>query len=298
MNAGEPINWLRLIALGVIWGASFMLVELAIRDFGPLSVAAARLTIAAAVLLPLALVRSGLPRSRNVWGFAAAIAILSNVLPFSLLSWAQGSIPSSLAAVFMAALPLVVLPLSHVLVPGEVMTVRKTIGLLLGFAGVMVLIGPDAIDAASGTSGTFLAQLACVGAAICYALGSITMKRAPRTEPIGFAALSMLLAAVLGVAIALGFEGAPASPGFTSLGALLVLGVVSTALALVIMLKILENAGPPFLSLVNYQVPVWGLVFGSIFLGESIPITLGLALALILGGVAISQWPTRRRGAN
>ena len=294
MNSGGWQNWARLGALGVIWGASFMLVEIAIRDFGPLSVAAYRLVIAALILLPIGMARGALPHSPRIWLFALGAAVFSHALPFSLLSWAQGTVPSSVAGVFMAAVPLIVLPLSHVFVPGEDMTARKTLGLLIGFAGVMVLIGAEALTGLGGGGLFLIAQLACLSASCCYAIGSVMMKRAPKSDPLGFAALAMAMAAAMALPLALWREGVPAAPDIGPVLALLVLGALPTALALLLILAILNRAGPPFLSLVNYQVPLWAMLFGGMFLGEPIPTRLGIALVMILTGLAISQNLMRR----
>lgn len=289
MNSGGLQNWARLAALGIIWGASFMLVEIAIRDFGPLSVAAIRLVVAALILIPIALTRHGIPSAPRVWLFALGAAVFSHALPFSLLAWAQGTVASSVAGVFMAVVPLIVLPLSHLFVPGEDMTARKTLGLLIGFIGVLVLIGSDALAELGGEGLVLIAQLACLGSTLCYATGSVIMKRAPKSEPLAFAALAMAMAAAIALPLAWWGEGIPAAPGLDSVLALLMLGALPTALALLLILAILDRAGPPFLSLVNYQVPIWAILFGGIFLGEAIPTRLGIALVLILGGVAISQ---------
>lgn len=289
MNSGGWQNWVKLLALGLIWGASFTAVGVAVGDYEPLTLAALRLLIAAVILMPIAIWKRVIPSDRRVWGFAIAAAFLSNALPFALLNWAQLSIPSSVAGVFMAALPLVVLPLSHFLVPDETMSTRKTIGLLIGFAGVLVLIGFEVLAQLGGSGVVLLAQLACLTAAICYGLGSIMMKRAPKSDAIGFGALTMALAAIMALPVGLWVEGVPQLGSWQSTAAVIYLGAVPTALAMIVLLSILQTAGPPFLSLVNYQVPVWAMLFGALFLGEIIPMRLWIALGMILFGVAISQ---------
>ncbi len=290
-HGGDPLNWVRLAALGLIWGGSFMLVEIALEGVGPFTLVAARIALAALILWPLSYpLCGGLPRRRVVWVFALGAAILSNALPFALLTWAQTYLPSGVTGVFMAVMPFVALAMSHFLVAGERMTVRNTIGLAIGFAGMLVLFGLDAMRQLAGGEGTALAQLAALGATVCYASGSIVMKRAPKTRPIAFGAATMMLAAVIAVGVALWTEGVPrAMPDGKSMAAILVLAVGPTAGALLLMLRILDGAGPPFLSLVNYQVPIWAVLFGAVFLGETVSPRLGVALALILLGLAVSQ---------
>jgi len=290
-HGGDPFNWVRLAALGIIWGGSFMLVTVALEGMGPFTLVAARIGIAALMLWGLCYpLCGGLPKRRIVWAFALASAILSNALPFALLTWAQTTLPSSVTGVFMAVMPLIALAMSHFLVAGERMTARNTIGLTIGFAGMLVLFGFDALRQLASGEGTAVAQAACLVATVCYAGGTIVMKRAPETRPVAFGAATMILAAILSVALALWVEGVPnAMPSAGSGLAILVLAIGPTAGALLLMLKILETAGPPFLSLVNYQVPIWAVVFGAFFLGEDISPRLGVALGLILVGIAVSQ---------
>jgi drug/metabolite transporter (DMT)-like permease len=189
----------------------------------------------------------------------------------------------------MAVMPLMALPLSHVFVPGERMTLRGSLGLGIGFIGVLILIGFDALADFGGGGVAVWAQIACLAATVCYVSGSILIKRAPKVHPIAFAASAMLLGAMMAVPVALAVEGVPTLPGLTPTVALVVLAAGPSVLALLLMLKILSTAGPPFLSLVNYQVPVWATVFGVIFLGERFEPRLALALVVILFGIAVAQ---------
>jgi drug/metabolite transporter (DMT)-like permease len=296
-DGGDWRNWVRLAALGLIWGGSFPLVEVALEGFAPMTLAATRLALAAAMLVPLSYAYGGLPKGRSVWAFAFGVAVLSNALPFALLSWGQTHVTAGVAGVAMAVMPLMALPLSHLLVPGERMTSRGLIGLGIGFIGVLVLIGFDTLSQLGGAGVAVLGQFACLAATVCYVLGSITIKRAPKAHPIAFAAAAMLLAAAVGVPVALVLEGTPAMPSTAPALAMIVLAIGPTVIALMLMLKILPTAGPPFLSLVNYQVPVWATVFGAAFLGEAIEPRLAVALVLILIGVAVSQGRFGRRSA-
>ncbi|MEN8738247.1 MAG: DMT family transporter, partial [Phaeobacter gallaeciensis] len=141
------LNWIKLLFLGMIWGASFMAVSVALDGLGPVTIAAARITVGALCLL--AIIRAmgiSLPPITNragrlIWACAFGMGFFSNALPFTLLSWGQTHVASGFAGVCMAVVPLFVLPLSHFLVPGEHMTLRRSIGFLTGFAGVVVLIG-------------------------------------------------------------------------------------------------------------------------------------------------------------
>ncbi|MEO1277148.1 MAG: DMT family transporter, partial [Pseudomonadota bacterium] len=289
-------NWALLASLGIIWGGSFTAVGVAVQDLPPLTVAFMRIAIGAAILTPLAYAYGhGLPRDRRVWAFALIAAAAANAVPFVLLAWAQSSVSSGLAAVFMAALPLIVLPLAHFLVPGEGLTWAKAIGFLIGFAGVVWLIDPRVVlELGAGDGWVLLAQLACLGAATGYAVGSVATKLAPPCHPFSFGALSLLLAAAMLGPVTFALE-APFALAWSSrsLVAVGALGVFPTALAMVLLLLVLRRTGPSFLSLVNYQVPIWGMVFGVLLLGEQVPERAVPALMLILLGVAISQGALR-----
>ena len=296
----RPVNWLKLAFLGVIWGASFMGVEVALRGVGPLFLVATRITLGAVFLLILAYGRGvGLPPRRGenagkIWASVLIMALFTNAIPFFLLSWGQLYVASGFAGVSMAVVPLFVLPLAHVLVPGEVMTMRRTVGFVIGTIGVGVLIGPQAF-ASTGSDFELLARLACVAAASCYAIGSITTRLCPAVDMLSLSAAALSVAALIFTPYALWVEGWPETMPTASLLALLYLGILPTGIAQLILVQIIRDAGPVFMSLVNYQVPVWSVILGTLVLGEALPPTLLWALGLILLGVALSQLGALRR---
>ena len=303
----RPRDWLLLLGLGIIWGAAFGATKLATVDFRPLTIAGLRLGIAAATLFAILWLRGerfpGLSatRERRFWLAALAVGFLANAMPFTVLAWAQRYIDSALAAVLMSTMPLLVLPLGHLFVPGERITRRRVIGFVLGFAGVTVLIGPDALLAlGSGGAVAVLAQLACILVAFGYASGAVVSKLAPDFGLLRFGTASLIFAALMTLPAALVLEWPPfAAPSTPALLSILYLGLVPTALATVMLLTVIASAGPGFLSLVNYQVPLWGVIFGAAFLGETPSPRLGLALVMILGGLAVAQSRLGlRRGAQ
>ncbi|MBO9441971.1 DMT family transporter [Phaeobacter italicus] len=300
-NSPGAANWAKLLFLGVIWGASFMAVTVALQGFGPMSIAALRIFSAALCLLVLVYAMDiGLPSLRTrdgriIWACALGMGFFTNALPFSLLSWGQTYVASGFAGVCMAVVPLFVLPLAHVLVPGEQMTLRRTISFLIGFAGVVVLIGLDAFRSA-GTDFESLARLACLGASLCYAIGSIITRLCPQVNMLSLSAAALSCGALIIVPAALWQEGLPQNlPPRDALLAVAYLGLVPTALAQVLLVQVARSAGPAFLSTVNYQVPVWAVLFGALILNESLPPQLFAALALILGGLVLSRAPAHRQ---
>ncbi len=293
MEAGL-INWLRIGVLGMIWGSSFMAVSVAITGYGPITVSAGRILIGAVVLLILlrfmgiSLPDIRAPQGRIVWLAAFGVGVFSMALPFFLLSWGQYYVASGFAGVTMAAVPLLVLPLAHFLIPGEKLTPRKFIGFMIGFVGVIVLIGLDAFKS-SGLGLEPVARLACFAAAACYACGSITTKLTPKVNPFAFAGAATLLAALIVVPTAFVVEGVPTIALDKPFWAMVFLGVVPTAAANLLLVSVIRSAGPTFMSLVNYQVPVWSVIFGTLFLSEVLPPRTFVALGLIMLGLAVSQ---------
>lgn len=295
-SAPGLINWLTLGLLGLIWGASFMSISVALTGAGPLSVAAIRLVIAAATLLAVSIAMGlRLPafHQRKLWLCILGLGLFTNAVPFTLLSLAIQNVPSAFAGLTMAAVPLLVLPLAHFLVPGERMRRIKTVGFTLGFIGVLVLIGIG--DMFSG-DGTGWSRLACIAAAFCYAIGSIITRNAPPVHPLTFSSGGLLVGALIMLPVALTIEGLPGAMPASAWGALIYLGLGPTALATILLVRVIQSAGPSFMSLVNYQVPVWSVIFGVTFLDETLPANFVIALALILGGLAISQAGQRRLG--
>ena len=170
----RTLNWVILTTLGFIWGGSFLGVEISLAGFGPITVAASRVTIAAITLLTYAYIfGEGLPKisskeDKRIWLHCLGMAIFTNALPFSLLSWGQQTVTSGFAGVSMALVPLFVLPLSHKLVPGEKLSRAKVTGFLFGFLGVVLLIGGEKLfDNQNFTPILVLAQIACVTASCC-----------------------------------------------------------------------------------------------------------------------------------
>lgn len=292
-------DWLFLGTLGLIWGGTFMVVAIALTGYGPLTVACARTTLGAVALIGLmAVLRRPLPRpSAALFGHVAAIGALSTALPFFLLSWGQQHVPSAFAGLSMAAVPLFVLPLAH-LFSDEPLDRRKALGVTLGFAGALVLIGPGLARLGDGGLAP-VGQLACLTAALCYAAASILTRRCPPIDPIVLSALSLLVGAVILLPLMLMIEGLPrwqgAGPGL----AIVFLGLLPTALATLLRVSLVRSAGAVFMNLVNYQVPLWSTLFGALVLAEDLPVRFFAALGLTLAGMAVSQrWRRGRRSAS
>ncbi|MBE0414186.1 DMT family transporter [Yoonia sp.] len=283
-----PFNWLSIIALGLIWGGTFMVVSIALQGYGPLTVACARTTLGALALLALMrALRRPLPvLTPTLVKYLFVIGILNTAVPFALLSWGQQYVPSAFAGISMAALPLFVLPLAHVFTD-EKLTVRNALGVCLGFVGAAVLIGPGVLRIGTGIEP--LGQLACIAAALSYAIASILTRRCPPMDAIVMSALLLCVGASALIPAMLLFEGVPTWVDPRTSLAILFLGFLPTALAALIRVQTIRTAGSVFMTLVNYQVPLWSVLFGVLILNEVLPLRFFAALGLILLGLAVSQ---------
>ena len=287
-----------VVVLGVTWGGTFLVIELALRGITPFWLAAARISFGTVLTVAVWLGRNGRlfvrPPTSGQWLNLTFIALLSSAVPFTLLSWGQQYVTSGFAGVSMASVALIVLPLAHFLVPGEALTWRRLAGFLIGFAGVVMLIGAQAF-ASSGAALEMPGRLACVGAAACYAVSSVQMRRLPPVDPVGLSAVLLAIGAFCVVPVAWAVEGPPPIPDTGTLMWVAFLGLVPTAAANLLRVTVVRTAGPVFMSLVNYQVPVWSVLLGAIVLNEALPPSLIWAMLLILTGVAVSQYGGLKR---
>ena len=285
-------EWALLLALVAMWGSSFMFNKLSLASVAPATVVAARLTIGALTLVALLYARGlRLPRARRVWAAYALLGFLGNALPFFLITWGQQVIESALAGILMAVMPLATLVLAHFLVSGEHMTGRRIAAFALGFGGIVLLMEPAAVASVGGTAIEVFAQLAVLCGALCYAANSVRARLLVKTDFTTAAAGTLLAAALMMLPIAL-FHDAPwnTRPSYASLASVAWLGVGPTAIATICYFRLISSAGPTFMSLVNYMSPAVAVFLGVTLLGEQPGVTAYAGLALILSGIALSQW--------
>ncbi|MEX0285986.1 MAG: DMT family transporter [Paracoccaceae bacterium] len=289
-------SWLMILTLGFVWGGTFMVQDLALDSAPPLWVAGGRIGFAAVLTGSIWMLRGAkmFTSSQTAWGELIAAAVLSAAAPFMLLAWGQQYVTSSFTGVSMAAVALIVLPLAHFALPGERLTLRRIIGFVIGFAGILVLMGPEAF-ASSGDGNEMWGRLACLGAAACYATSSVLLRRLPPLDPVGLSAATLLIGSAVVLPLAVISHGAPVNPGTKGLFLIAILGLIPTATANLLRILVARSAGPVFMSLTNYQVPLWSVALGVIFLGEPLHPSLLWALLLILTGVALSQYGALKR---
>ncbi len=282
--------------LGLTWGATFLGIEIALRGITPFWLASARIGFAAVLMLGIWALRGGqlFLSERRDWPVVIAVSALSTAVPFMLLSWGQQYTTSGFAGVSMASIPLMILPLAHFFLVDDRITPRKSFGFAIGFVGVVILIGGQAFETTGAQLEPF-GRLACLCAAGCYAVSSIYVRRLPPIDPVGLAAILLAIGAVIVIPLAWAVEGPPPRPPQETLIVLAILGLIPTAAANLLRIVVIRTAGPSFMSLTNYQVPVWSVILGASVLAEPLPPSLLWALAFILSGVALSQWEALKR---
>lgn len=284
-----------LLLLAAIWGTGFAFISVALRTLPPATLVAARLTLAAAVLLLAVRLRGvALPRGAQTWARLALLAFVGDALPFLLISWGMQSVASGLTGILMATMPLCTLALAHRFVPGERLTSTRASGFALGFAGVAVLLGPDSLRALGGDAEEILRQLAVLGGAVCYAVNAVLIRRIAPAPPLVSSALTLALAAAMVLPIALALD-APWSlaPSGASLAALAWLALVPTALATLFYFQLVAVAGPTFASLLNFLIPPTAVLAGTLALDERLGTHAYLALGLVTAGLALGQRAAR-----
>jgi drug/metabolite transporter (DMT)-like permease len=291
-------SWLMVATLGFTWGGTFLITELALNHWPPFWLASGRVLFGALTMLIIwRAVGLRLFTERpdmTIRVTLLAVGAFSTAIPFMLLAWGQQHVTAGFAGVSMASVGLIVLPLAHFFVPGERMTLRRVLGFVLGFVGVCVLIGGQAFDT-TGSDLEWAGRMACVGAACCYGISSVLMRRLPAVDPVGLSTVLLVIAAAIVVPLAMIREGVPTLPGPEGWIIIAILGLIPTAAANLLRVMVIRSAGPVFMSLTNYQVPLWSVLLGAYFLAEPLPSSLLLAMVLILSGVAISQLGALKR---
>jgi len=281
-------DWAILVTLALIWGGAFFFIGVAVRHIQPLTYVWLRLTIAAAAMWLFLKVRGeplGLPR--QVWGSILLLALLNNALPFTLFGWGQTHIASGLAAILNATTPIWGVIVAHFLTHDERMSPRKIGGVLLGFAGVATMIGPTLLSSL-GTSA--LAQLACVTAALSYALAAVWARRFKRLglSPMSVTTGQLTAGAAIMLPLAL-FVDQPWThpfPPLTAWGAIVALALLCTAFAYILYFGLIETSGATNALLVTLLVPPVAILLGGLFLGESLAPQDFVGLGLIALGLA------------
>jgi drug/metabolite transporter (DMT)-like permease len=282
-------EWSLLVFLSILWGMSFYFMGVAVRELPPFTIVLMRVVLAAAALnLLLRATGQRLPVTRETCMAFLVLGLLNNAVPFSLIIWGASHIPTSLAAILNASTPLFALVVAHLLTRDEKMTPARGAGVIVGFGGIIVMIGVDALRAL-GTH--VVAQIAVLAGSLSYAVASSMGRRYQKLglKPLQFASgqftASMLLMLPVALLVDRPWELAP--PGAGAWGAVIGMGLLSTALAYIIYFRVLATAGAVNILLVTFLVPVTSIILGAALLGERLHATHFLGMGLIGLGLVV-----------
>ena len=281
-------DWLTLGILAFIWGGAFFFIGVAVRHVPPLTYVCMRLTIAAAAMWIYVRVRGeGLGLPRSAWGSIVLLAILNNALPFALFGWSQTHIASGLASILNATTPIWGVVVAHFLTQDERMSPRKIGGVLLGFGGVATMIGPSLL---SNLGSGALAQIACVGASLSYALAAVWARRFRRQgiSPLSVTTGQLTAGALIMLPLSLIVDRpwTHALPPVSAIAAITALALFCTAFGYVLYFRLIATSGATNALLVTLLVPPVAILLGTLFLNEVLAPQDFIGLGLIALGLA------------
>jgi drug/metabolite transporter (DMT)-like permease len=286
-------EWAMLLLLSVLWGGSFLFIGIAIKEVSGFSIVAFRVLLASLVL-SLVVIWSGRKFAFHKEALLVflGMSLFNNIIPFNLIAFGQSQIESGLASILNATTPIFTMLIAHFFTRDEKMGSRKVAGVLLGFSGVVVLFaGRDLM-----VSGALIGQLACIGASISYGISGVFGRRLTnlKLEPLVLASGQLMMSALIMVPLALIIDQpfSKPMPSLTTLIAMTILGVVSTAFAYILFFKILTRAGATNISLVTLLVPCSAILFGTLILNEALGLreiagflVIGIGLLVIDGRI-------------
>jgi drug/metabolite transporter (DMT)-like permease len=284
-----------LIALALLWGASFLFIKVAVRELTPATLITGRLGLAAltlALLVPFMVGTGETVRQLrdNAW-WLVVVALVNTAIPFWLLSWGETRIDSGLASIIQASVPIFNALIAFVAFHEVRVTGAPLVGVAIGFVGVALLVGAQ-------PEGKVLGALAVVGMAFCYGVGGLLTGRYLKpAQPVVVAFASTAIATLVWLPV--GVAEAPSQmPGWKTIGSVVALGIPGTALAYLLFFGLITGAGAAYTSLVTYLIPPIALAYGAIFLDERFGAYAFGGLALILAGVAMGTGAVRLKRAR
>ena len=289
MAVPKIVDYALLTLLAAIWGSSFMLIKVAVETIPAIPMTTIRLSVAAiAMLLFAAASGQKLPFGVRLWTMMALVAVFGNALPFALISWGEESVDSGLAAILMAVMPLTTLLLAHIFTSDERLNRWKFAGVIFGIVGLIVLIGPQKLLTLGND---VIPQLAIALAAVCYGISALVVRFIRGVPVRAMTAGILLISALIMVPVSLMFSDvSQLSPSTASLMAVISLGVIQTAIANLIAFMMIQKLGSTFFSQLNFIVPLFGVLFGVVFLSETPGLYALLALVIILTGVGLARY--------
>lgn len=286
-------HWIVFISLGAIWGSSFLWIEIALREVGPLTLVAFRAFFGLLFGLAVILIqRVALPRTMKEWTPLIVLGLTNIAIPFFLISWGQKSIDSGVASILDATVPLFTILAAHYILHDDKMTTPKVLGLLVGFAGVVVLMSKDI----GADSGSLLGQLAVILACVFYAASTIIARMYTEEIPSIMRSMGPLVSATVVMSTTSSVFEAPFKIPSLPLTwiALLWLGILGSGLAFLLLYYLVHEIGPTRTTMVTYLFPLGGVTLGVIFLNEALTWEIVTGALLIIGSLAIANWSPKQ----
>lgn len=285
----DAFDWVMLITLATVWGGSFLFNAILVAELPVITIVAIRVTVAALALWGFVRVTGrAIPTAPEVWGALLILGVLNNAIPFSLIVQGQTQITSGLASILNATTPLFTILVAGFFLTDERFSVLRVLGVIVGFSGVILMVGPEALG---GLGADFWAQLCALGAALSYGFASVFGRRFRelRVDPVMVATGQVTMSSLVLWPIALWIDGPQDILGlsFNAAASMFGLAVLCTSFAYILYFRILERAGATNISLVTFLVPISAIILGVLVLGESIFIKEIIGISLIGLGLAI-----------
>lgn len=297
---GNPRTTLwAFLALSVIWGSSFLFIKVGLQGLSPAQVVLGRILLGAITLAGIMMItRRRWPREGRVWAHMVVVGTFFCAVPFTLFAWAEQYVPSSLASIYNATTPIMTLLLTPLILRSERLGRTRTMGLVVGIVGVIVLTGPWQLIGSGDLAGTVPAQLACLGATLSYGFAGLYMRRFISGLPYDSVTLSsvqLAMASVVVLLLAPFVARGPVTLDVPVVLSIAALGILGTGIAYIWYTRILRDWGAARASTVTYLTPVVGVILGVLVLGETIHWYEPVGGAIVIAGIVVSQGGLRRR---
>ena len=273
--------WFLLTCLGALWGSAFMFIKIGTPDFGPIALVNSRLIIASFIFLPILLRKKYLILLKPIWKHALVISISNNVIPFTLFSYASLGANSNILAILNATTAFNTMIIAYLWLDEKVST-KQIFGLALGFLGVLILVNPESSEA------TLIASLSCLVASVFYSFSAVFIqKNAAKTNKLVLIGWSLVFSSIIMMPMSY-FYLPTKLPSLEAALAVIWLGAISTGFAFLGWVRLIEKIGAVKTSTVAYFLPIFGIIWGNIFLDEIISTTIVIGCLVILVGIFLA----------
>ena len=274
--------WILLTFLGALWGSAFMFIKVATPEFGPVALVNTRLIIASIIFLPILLRNKYIYLLRPIWKQVLVLAIMNNAIPFTLFSYASFGADSNILAILNATTAFNTMMIAYIWI-GENVTIKQLFGLIVGFIGVFILVNPQ------NSSTTLISSLSALLAAFFYSFSTVYIqKNSVNANKMVLIGWSIIFSALIMLPVTV-FYLPDAMPSAAAISSAIWLGAISTGLGFIGYVRLIDKIGAVKTSTVAYFLPVFGIIWGAIFLDEAITSTIIIGCFIVLIGIYLSN---------